>query len=116
MSTRHNPSRRRVRHTIVAVAVGALSALAAPALAAPVAGCASAAAGWNLRSVEQVTRAITGPDNAAYAGLLPVIEGLDRNDDGSLCLAMRWGQHLNPKSHWYPLDLFIVVDNVARAK
>ena len=31
---------------------------------------------------------------------LAAVIGLDKNGDGVLCLAMNWGQDLNPNSHW----------------
>jgi hypothetical protein len=129
MATRKNLSlRRRVRHAVAAVTVltlGTIGVAAAPALAAPRAGCPSSEAGWKLASVEDVTRAISGSDTELYDQLFPSIDALDRNDDEDLCLAMRWGADLNPKSYWFrlgmeligqPFDLFIPIDNVARAR
>ena len=35
---------------------------------------------------------------------LGFVEALDKNDDGLICLAMTWGQNLNPNSHWAEIE------------
>ncbi|HSM67569.1 MAG TPA: hypothetical protein VK860_14795 [Ilumatobacteraceae bacterium] len=118
--------RRSVISGLLAVAV--VVGLPSVTLAAPKAGCPAGASGWHEGSVEAIAEII-------FAGLLvpgpspEVLEGelqaLDRDDDG-LCLLTRWGDKLNPKSHWYrvglasdlrePVTLFLVVDNNANAR
>ena len=35
---------------------------------------------------------------------LGFIASLDKNGDGLICLAMTWGQNLNPNSHWAEIE------------
>ena len=35
---------------------------------------------------------------------LASVASLDKNGDGLLCLAMTWGQNLNPNSHWAVIE------------
>lgn len=37
---------------------------------------------------------------AFIAERLAFVASLDKNGDGLLCVAMNWGQNLNPNSHW----------------
>ena len=46
-----------------------------------------------------------GIDAAAFvAERLAFVESLDENGDGLICLAMVWGQNLNPNSHWAVIE------------
>jgi len=56
------------------------------------------------RSVAQITDAwyVTHgfSKDDFIAERLAFVASLDKNGDGLLCVAMTWGQNLNPKSHW----------------
>ena len=58
----------------------------------------------NARSVAQITDAWYAAHEVVAADYiaerLAWIESLDENGDGLICVAMVWGQNLNPNSHW----------------
>lgn len=113
--------------TLVAAA---LIAVPATALAAPQAGCAAAASGWHLVTVQQAAddffEHLTPGQFANADDFADAIDALsDRNGDDDICIKLMWGEELNAKSHWYrlgfelgldePVHLMMAVDNTAMA-
>ncbi len=54
-----------------------------------------------------------------------LVAAVDRNGDDRICLLPRWGESLNPNSHWYkvgweligePTTLFLAYDNNSNAR
>jgi hypothetical protein len=91
------------------------------AAAAPSAGCSATTSGWHEGTVDSVATEIWDSivDKTPFPGGIPdlaaALGGLDKNDDGDLCLKRIWGEDLNPRSHWYPVIANYVRDNTAAA-
>ncbi len=107
----------RASRVVVGALVAALLLVASPVAAAQKTSCPQGAAGWTQGSVGEVAATIyaglvEGPWGSVeeFAALLEQV--YDRNGDDDLCLAIRW-TNLQPASHWYGTNLFIVRDNNA---
>lgn len=101
-----------MRRTVALAGVALLLTLTAgSAVAAPKAGCSAAQSGWNETSVGDAAATIwpsiidTTPFPGGIPDLAAALGGLDKNDDGDLCLLRLWGDDLNPNSHWYKVGI-----------
>ena len=103
---------------------GAVAAIgiAATAAAAPKTGCPDSRSGWTEISVAAAASTIWAGllDQTAFPGGLPQftedeVRPRDRNGDGYLCLSIQLGAEANPRSHWFGVDFFSVIDNNANA-
>jgi hypothetical protein len=106
---------------------GLAAAVPGAASAAPKLGCPAAASGWYGGSIGGIASTVWQGllDQSPWTGFGDFeaeIAALDSNGDGDLCVVARWGDHLNPKSHWYqvgmdaigePASYFLVTDNRA---
>ncbi|CAN5699194.1 hypothetical protein BH24ACI4_BH24ACI4_30830 [soil metagenome] len=94
-------------------------AIAATAAAAPKNGCPDSRSGWIETSVEAAASVIWEGllDQDAFPGGLSefteVIRTRDRNGDGNVCLSIQAAA--NPRSHWFGVDFFTVIENNANA-
>lgn len=85
--------------------------MAAPVAAVPKTGCSASPSGWLETSVSSAATTIWPSivDTTPFPGGIPDLEaalgGLDKNGDGDLCLLRRWGEALNPNSHWYRVGI-----------
>lgn len=115
---------------VLLIALAAALSSTVSASADPKNGC-PAAEGWDLVGVGQAAQEIfpnllPGLYPWANAGeLAEFIDSTeDRNDDNMVCIKTMWGDHLNPKSHWYlvgvdllgaPTIMYLLRDNTANA-
>lgn len=113
---------------ITATVVVLLGMTSTSAVAAPKTGCPAERSGATEVSVETAGATIWAGllDQSPWPGgeseFTELISGFDGNGDGVVCLTTRWGDQLNPNSHWYKVgvaltgsaaQLFTVHDNNA---
>jgi len=98
-----------------------LAATVVPATAAPKEGCSASSSGWSEMTVELAAGTIwdsildKSPFPNGISDLEAALGGLDRNNDGDLCLKRIWGDDLNAKSNWYGVIANYLRDNTAAA-
>jgi hypothetical protein len=108
---------------LLAAAVVALSCmvvLATGASGAPKTGC-PVGTGWNEMTVEDAAARVWPAllDQSPWEDELDFQESAvrpyDRNEDGSICLKIMWGEALNPNANWFGVEQFLPRDNTANA-
>lgn len=120
-----------MRKLVVAgvLTAAAVTGLPAVAGAEPKTGCPPEITGSLQRTVMEAAQTVydgllVNP-YADVSELAAILDGVDRNEDGNICLLPRWGEDRNPKSHWYkvgmeligePTTLFLAYDNNSNAR
>jgi hypothetical protein len=100
------------------VALLAISMAPFAAAAAPKTGCPATSARWTKYSVVDAGMLLfeeVGAWDSPKDAIAEIDQRFNRNHDEDVCLAMRWGDDLNPKSNWSGFDLYLVADNNANA-